>query len=73
LLLFCERASGTRTVAALAPVQRALDTGFTPSAPAVQPGHARLAISARVQRQWGRTLFGLSFFVLAVEADDGRR
>lgn len=73
LLLFCERLSRTRSAAALAPVQRALDTGFASGVPAVQHGHARLAISARVQRQWGRSLFGLSFFVLAVEPDDGRR
>lgn len=30
-----------------------------------EDGDARLVVSARVHRQWGRSLFGLSFFILA--------
>jgi hypothetical protein len=35
-----------------------------------RPGYLRLAVFARIQRRWGRSLFGLSFFVLAVDTDE---
>jgi hypothetical protein len=73
LFLYRARLHETPPAPALAPVQRALDTGFAPGVPSAQHSRTRLALCARVQRQWGRSLLGLSFFVLAVEPDEGPR
>jgi hypothetical protein len=73
LLLFRERLDGMRAASARAPVERALDAGRPRGAPAVQNGHARLAVLARVQRRWDRSVVGLSLFVLTLEPDDRRR
>jgi hypothetical protein len=55
--LFRERLAGGRT----------WDGDLVRSATSVGRPPARLALSARVQRRVGGSLFGLSFFVLALD------
>jgi hypothetical protein len=77
LLLFRERLHGGRVARALAPVQRvfesnpkARDAGF--GASGSPPFDGRLAVSARLQRRWGRSVFGLSLFVVVLDDEAGR-
>lgn len=69
LVLFRERtrdgfaAVGRR----LARVERALDAGFGMPLGTAEHCDARVVLSARVHRRWGRSVFGLSLFVVALD------
>jgi hypothetical protein len=73
LLLFHERLHHPSVRPPLVQLQRALDPDLAAGVKSAEHGTARLAVSARMQRRWGRSLFGLSFFVLALDADGSRR
>jgi hypothetical protein len=72
LLFFHERLRGGFAPVGTPPprVERGLDAGLGAVGRTAEHRDARLVVSARVHRRWGRSLFGLSFFVLAFEAGE---
>ena len=69
LVLFSERLRNDFAAVrrGLSLVGHALDAGFAMDAGTAERRSARVVLSARVHRRWGRSLFGLSFFVIALE------
>lgn len=74
LVFFHERpGEGLATVRLpLSQVERALDGGFSVDVGTTERRDARLVLSARLHRRWGRSVFGLSFFVVALDATEPR-
>lgn len=67
LLLFHERLrSGFAPVPR--PVPQARDAARATELTTAEHGEPQLVVSTRVHRRWGRSLFGLSFFVLTFGA-----
>jgi hypothetical protein len=65
LLLFHERLrSGFAPVPG--PRPQARDAAGATELKTAEHGEPQLVVSARIHRRWGRSLFGLSFFVLAL-------
>jgi hypothetical protein len=50
-----------------------MDAGLAAGLKPAEDGEARLVVSARMHRRWGGSVFGLSFFVLALAAGGSRR
>lgn len=69
LLLFRERltAVASNWGQSLAQIEGALGAALGPSRQDAKPPGARLAVSARVHRRWGGSIFGFAFFVIALE------
>jgi hypothetical protein len=65
LLLFHERLRSDSAPVAR-PLPRALHAALATELKTAEHGEARLVVSARMHRRWGRSLFGLSFFVLVL-------